>query len=113
MDCNLRLALVACDFHPARTPCHAVGFSLSIFSACAISAFSVALFVVILSSWFGLVWLDVDLGLAIVAWIVFAKKQMPELVCVIRILFPDVRDRNCPSRKPQLSGRDFNLFWQV
>jgi hypothetical protein len=58
MASSLRLALVACDFQPARTPCHAFGFSFSIFSACAISAFSVALFVVM--SWFGLVWLNVE-----------------------------------------------------
>jgi hypothetical protein len=47
--------------------------------------------------WFGLVWLDVDLGLAIAAWIVFAKKQMPKLVYVISVFFPDVRDRDGPS----------------
>ena len=53
MASSLRFARVDCAFHPARTPCHAFGFSFSIFSACAISAFSVALFVVM--SWFGLV----------------------------------------------------------
>jgi hypothetical protein len=61
--------------------------------------------------WFGLVWLFGDIELAIAAWIVFTEKQMPELVCVIRIFFPDVGDRDGPRGKPQVSGRDFNLPW--
>jgi hypothetical protein len=58
MASSLRIARVACAFHPARTPYHAFGFSFSIFSACAISAFSVALFVVMFVVWFGLVSLE-------------------------------------------------------
>jgi len=69
--------------------------------------FSIVMFV------FGLVWLDVDLGLAIAAWIVLAKKQMPKIVYVISIFFPDVRDRDSSRGKPQVGGRDFNLSWQV
>jgi hypothetical protein len=62
----------------------------------------------------GLVWfgLDVNLGLAIVAWIVFTEKQMPEFVHVISVFFPDVGDRDGPRGKPQVSGRYFNLPWQ-
>lgn len=66
-------------------------------------------FVVI--SWFGLVWLNVDLGLAIAAWVVLAEKQMPELVHIISVFFPDVGDRDGPRGKPQVSDRDFNLSW--
>jgi hypothetical protein len=63
-------------------------------------------------AWFGLVWLDVNLSLAIVTWIVFAEKQMSKLVCVIGVFFPDVRDRDGPRGKPQVSGWHFNLLWQ-
>lgn len=63
--------------------------------------------------WFGLVWLDVNLGLAIAAWIVFTEKQMPELVHIISVFFPDVGDRDGSRGKPQVGGRDFNLSWQV
>lgn len=69
--------------------------------------FCIVMFVV----WFGLVCLNVDLGLAIAAWIVLAKKQMPELVHIISVFFTCFRDRNGPRGKPQVSGRDFNLSW--
>jgi hypothetical protein len=74
--------------------------------------FCMSIFLVHLVSWFGLVWLDVKLSLAIVAWIVFTEKQMPELVFVICVFFPNIRDRNRPRGKPQVSGRYFDFLWQ-
>jgi hypothetical protein len=62
-------------------------------------------------SWFGLVWLFGDIELAIAAWIVFAEKQMPKLIHVISVFFPDVRDRNGSRGKPQVGGRNFDLPW--
>ena len=60
-----------------------------------------------------LVWLLGDIELALAAWIVLAKKQMPELVHIIGVFFPDVSDRDSSRGKPQVGGRDFNLSWQV
>jgi len=57
--------------------------------------------------WFGLVWF----GLAVVAWIVFTKEQMPEFVYIVGVFLPDVSDRDGPRGKPQVGGRDFNLPW--
>ena len=73
-----------------------------------VSVFFVCCHVVV---WFGLVCLDANLSLAIVAWIVFAKKQMPKLVRIISIFLPDVRDRDGSRGKPQVGGRDFYLSW--
>ena len=61
----------------------------------------------------GLAWLGLNekRSLACVFGVVFAEKQMPKLVHIIGVFFPDVRDRDGSSGKPQVGSRDFNLSW--